>query len=129
MDRERSLLLMSYELVFWRQLPGEPRAPRTIYEALRDGRTADAVVELPVEEFLEAILKSFPGATRELEGEKEWLNWVSADERSSFQVTWSAQHVRVDCESLDDEGMNRIIEIGVHFECPLYDPQVLERFE
>jgi hypothetical protein len=74
------------------------------------------------------VLDGFAGAIREPNGDKEWIDWVSADERSSFQVTWSKQHVRVDCRGLDKAGMNQIVDVGIALECPLFDPQVSERF-
>jgi hypothetical protein len=120
---------MSYDLVFWRQSTDLKRTPEATYDALVNGQTVDGLVDLPVDDFLAAVIAGFPGAMREPNGSEEWLDWVSANELDSFQVTWSRQHVLVTCRHVHSDDMNRLIDIAAGFGCPLYDPQTSERFQ
>jgi len=114
---------MSHELVFWDQTHDVVTPPRQIYEKLSDGEAVEGLEEIPVDKFLAAIRKKFRG-TQENPGT---LDWESKD-RGAFQVTWSPQHVRVDCYGMSGEEMNKLIDIAGDFDCPLYDPQIDTRF-
>lgn len=120
---------VSYDLVFWKQQEDANLGPAMVARALQDAEPPAGLVELPIEAWLEELLTSFPGAVREPNGQHEWIDWVSSDERQSFQVEWSAVHVWVTCRHTDSATMNRIIDIALGFGCPLYDPQTDERFD
>jgi hypothetical protein len=115
---------MSYELIFWHQTPAQTKSPL----AGTDGQHADGLTELPVEEILSSVMRHFPGTKSELNRPAEWLSWVSSNGRDSFEVTWSRQHFRIDCRRLHSDHMNQLVEIGAEFGCPLFDPQINERF-
>jgi hypothetical protein len=88
----------------------------------------EGLVDLPIEDVLSSVMRDFPGTTRERNGQSDLLSWVGQHEKGSFEVTWSHQHVRVDCRDLQKDQMNQLIEIGAAFGCPLFDPQTNERF-
>jgi hypothetical protein len=120
---------MSYELVFWKRQPGKAEAAIEVYTALIAGQTVDGLQVLPIDDWLLAIAREFPGSTRERNGSAEWMIWEAPDQTRVFEVSWSDHHVRVDCRGLGDREMNRIIDIAATFGAPLYDPQTSERFD
>jgi len=119
---------MSYDLVFWRQEPAMSADPNTTYAALNEGASVDGLVPIPSEELIGDLSLAFPTAVRERNGSGEWLTWVSADGQDSFEAVWSRQHMTVTCRYLHSDDMNRIVDIGIAHACPLFDPQVNERF-
>lgn len=120
---------MSYDLVFWQQAEPLSDSPEAIYRELLEGQWVEGLSELGIESFLTAILDQFPGAVREPNGDREWIDWTGDGQEASFQVEWSSQHVVVSCRHIANEHMNRLIDIGIAHQCRLYDPQVNERFE
>lgn len=119
---------MSYELVFWRQATMMSQSSTNTYESLNNHRKVDGLSELPIDDVLGEIAATFPSSQRESDGSDEWVRWTSANEEDSFRVTWSTQHVRVECNHLPLEQVNLLVKIGEKFGCPLYDPQTGERF-
>jgi hypothetical protein len=121
---------MSYELVFWRQLTSDQRAPDEIYALIHERPSDTKLSVLPVEAFVARILQIFPAAVREPNGESEWIHCVGEDGAWSFQVEWFGQAVRVDMRGAwSNDTANALIDIGQEFGCPLYDPQTRERFK
>ncbi len=89
----------------------------------------EGLPDLPIDDFLSALLSAFPEAVREPNGpEDEWIHWMSADEMSSFEVAWTSQYVWITLRPLDHERANQMIDIANSFGCALYDPQTNERF-
>ena len=43
--------------------------------------------------------------------------------------TTTSQSVMIDCYGMDGEDMNKFIDILFEYGCPLYDPQVGERYD
>lgn len=119
---------MSYELIFWRQTPTQTMSPSAIYESLMSEQDVEGLADLPIEDILSNVMREFPGTIRERNDPSEWLVWVSQNEKDSFELTWSRRHIRVDCRHLHSDQMNQLIEIGAAFDCPLFDPQIGERF-
>ena len=119
---------MSYDLTFWRQQPGMSLDPNETYRALNEGSSVEGLVPLPIEDMLRDLVLAFPSALRERNGPDEWVTWSSADGQDSFQVEWSGQHMTVACRHVHSDDMNKIVNIGVDHGCPLFDPQVGERF-
>ncbi|HET6870387.1 MAG TPA: hypothetical protein VFH80_31025 [Solirubrobacteraceae bacterium] len=117
---------MSYDLCFWSERPGAGLAPQTVYEKLLAGGDVDGLLQLPIDAYLEALAKAFPGGRREPNGAGEWFVWEGSD--SMFEVWWSAVHVLVIMRPLDEDSANRLIDLAALFGAPLYDPQTGERF-
>jgi hypothetical protein len=53
--------------------------------------------------------------------------WQGAN--GSFQIYTTSQFFRIDCYGMDGEDINKFIDVGAEFDCPLYDPQVNQRFD
>ena len=65
-----------------------------------------------------------------------WFDsWSSKDDGyfensdEAFQLMITKQFVRVDCYNLTEYNMNRIIDIMLKYECPLYDAAIDVRFD
>jgi len=115
---------MSYDLNFWKQPPGFRVPAQQVYESLCNGEPVEGLERLPVESFLALIRRRFPRTENHaglLDGEGR--------QSGSFQVSWSPQHVRVDCYGLDYLTMNEFIDIAAAFGCALYDPQTGVRYD
>jgi hypothetical protein len=114
---------MSYDLNFWRYKAGVKLNHQQVYEQLSDREQIDGLEELPIEKILSRVSETF-------------ANWTKLDDITfdggklgTFQVFTTPQFFRVDCYGMSDEELNKFIDIGNEFGCPLYDPQVGERFE
>lgn len=114
---------MSYDLNFWRQRPSFEADPSLVYEKLSEGEHVEGLEALPIDAILARIAEVFSEGWEQLDAQ----NWESG--RGAFQVTTTPQHFRVDCYGMEGEDMNRFIDIGTAFGCPLYDPQTGVRFD
>ena len=119
---------MSYELMFWRQVSMMTLSSKSIYESLNENRMVDGLSDLPIDDMIFDLTNLFPDAVRESYESRESIVWFSQNHEDSFRVTWSPQHLRVDCHRLPLNQVNDIVSIGAKFGCPLYDPQTGERF-
>jgi hypothetical protein len=113
---------MSYDLSFWKQLPGSGLDPQGVYERLCEGERVEGLVDLPIGRIRARIAEAFTVGWDQLDPD----NWESS--QGSFEVFTTPQWLRVDCYGLSGEVMNVFIEIGQDFGCPLYDPQTGVRF-
>jgi hypothetical protein len=114
---------MSYDLSFWKQRTSVTLDPQSVYERLSNGEAVDGLEDLPVDQITARIAEEFSDGWDRLEP----ANWESGE--GAFQVSTTPQSFRVDCSGLEGEDMNRFIDIGLEFGCPLYDPQTGVRFE
>ena len=113
---------MSYDLDFWKYRPGVSLDHQDTYERLSDGQTVEGLEELPIDQMLARLKEVF--ADWEQLDEATWQGDTGA-----FQVFTTPQFFRVDCYGMESEDMNKIIELAAEFDCPLYDPQVLTRYD
>lgn len=114
---------MSYDLDFWRYKPGVSLDHQQVYERLCESNSVDGLEELPILEMIARVHQEF----------RDWeklddVTFESAD-RGSFQLTTAPHFFRVDCYGMNDEDMNKFIDIAKGFGCPLYDPQTSQRFD
>jgi len=114
---------MSYDLTFWKQSPEFSGSPQDTYEKLSEELPVSGLEALPIDEFKGRIMATFSGCA----ASERAINWEGKE--GAFQVTWSERHVRVDCYNLTEGAMNRLVDIALEFDCPLYDPQVGRRFD
>ncbi|MNL54545.1 hypothetical protein D3C87_1778850 [compost metagenome] len=64
-------------------------------------------------------------------------NWEKVDENSwknpngkgAFQVKTTPQSIQIDCYGTEGKTMNLLVDTLEEFKCPLYDPQVPERYD
>jgi hypothetical protein len=114
---------MSYDLDFWRYKADVKFDHQTVYEQLSDGRRVDGVEDLPIDAIVRRV--------NELFADWERYDDVTFDggEPGGFQLFTTPQFFRVDCYGMSGDEMDKFIDIGNEFECPLYDPQVGRRFD
>jgi hypothetical protein len=114
---------MSYDLDFWRYKEGVTLDHQKVYEQLSDGRRVDGLEDLPVDAVIRRVTEVFT----------DWqkLDDVTFDggKRGGFRLSTTLQFFRIDCYGMSVEDMNKFVDIGNEFGCPLYDPQVGQRFE
>jgi len=116
----------SYELFFWRQEAMMPVSSRAIYDALCDGRPVDGLAPLPLDGLIAGVMASFP-TSRRAPDRAELVEWRADNGEDAFEVTWSTQHLRVDCWHLGESDVTIFVELAASFGCPLYDPQSGQR--
>ncbi len=115
---------MGIDLDFWKYKKNVHLDNQKVYEkACCDGEHVDALEALPIEKILIKIVDSF-------------LDWKHLDEKTfekdskgSFQIFTTSQIVRFDCYGMDEDDLNLLIDIMLEFDCPLYDPQISQRFD
>jgi hypothetical protein len=112
---------VSYDLAFWKQVPGTPADHQTTYERVLEEERVEGLADLPGDSILARIAET-DGWER-----LDQYNWEAA--QGAFQVWIGPQCFIVHSYSLPGEVLNLFIEIGVEFGCRLYDPQVGERYE
>lgn len=114
---------MGYDLDFWREKPGVKLDPHVVYQKLCDGLNVDGLEDLPVKQIMERIKAVFKDGWTQLD-EQTW----DGGNLGGFQTYATPQFFRVDCYGMKGEVMNKFIDIAAEFGCPLYDPQVGQRF-
>lgn len=114
---------MSYDLGFWKYTKGTYKDNQTVYEQLCEGQKVSGIETLPVEKILKKIAIEF------ITWERTGLYDFESENEGSFQVTVTDRFVRIDCYDMDTEDMNVFIDIMLEYDCPLYDPQLPQRFD
>lgn len=114
---------MSYDLNFWKYKENVYLDNQNVYKALSDERNVEGLEDIPIHEIRKKIAEAFS-------------DWDKVDENSfempskgAFQIMTTPQFVRIDCYGMKGEDMNKFIDILDEYGCPLYDPQVGERFD
>jgi hypothetical protein len=114
---------MSYDLDFWRYKSGVALDHQSVYEQLSQGQRVEGLDDLPIETMIRRVNEMFA------DWEKLDEATFEGGERGSFQLFTTAQFFRVDTYGMDGDDLNKLIEIGNEFGCPLYDPQVGQRYD
>jgi len=115
---------MSYDLNFWKYKEGVYLDNQSVYEQASDEQIIEGLEDLPIENIVKDIANAF----------KDW-NRISDDTfenpkgKDAFQIMTTPQFVRIDCYGMDGEDMNKFIDVMLEYDCPLYDPQVPQRFD
>ena len=113
---------MARDLSFWKEKNSVQIKNSDIYTDLSDGKYLDYICEIPSEQILQDIACEFA----------EWdrLNdfWFE-NQSEAFEVYITKQFVRVDCHSMTEQNMNKIIDILLKYDCPLYDAAIDVRFD
>lgn len=113
---------MSRDLSFWKCKNTPNISNSMIYHKLSEEKFLDCIAELP----LEQIIIEFNNVFKEwnIENNKNFERGTEC-----FQLFITKQFVRIDCYSLSEFNMNKIIDILNKYDCPLYDPTIDVRFE
>ncbi len=115
---------MSYDLNFWKYKDGVYMDHQNVYEALSNGERVDGLEDLPIDKILKCVDESFTQPRWE---KLDDINYES--DKGAFQIFTTRQFFRVDCYGMSGNDMNLFIDIGEKFTCPLYDPQVNQRYD
>jgi len=113
---------MGHDLNFWRYQECVALSHQDVCERLSGGKKVEGLVDLPIVNILTRIADSFSA---------DWTRfgndcWES--DRGAFQLFTTDQFVHVSCYGMNGDDMNIFIDILLEFDCPLYDPQIGERF-
>jgi hypothetical protein len=113
-----------YELLFWKYLEGVYLNHHEVYEAIEDQAVIDGLEELPVQVILNRIASVF--SKWEKVDDNSWKNNSGV---GAFQVKTTPQSIQIDWYGTDGKTMDSLVNIMEEFKCPLYDPQVPERYD
>ncbi|PXY40835.1 hypothetical protein DMB65_11390 [Flavobacterium cheongpyeongense] len=113
-----------YELLFWRYLNEIYLNNQEVYEALIENQQVDGLEILPVQVILNRIDSVF--SQWEKVDENSWKNKTG---KGAFQIITTPQSIKIDCYGTEGKTMNKLVELLEEFKCPLYDPQVPERYD
>lgn len=115
---------MSRHLAFWRYNDGTYLDNQRVYEeSCCEENSVDGLAVLPISDILRRVDEVF-GDYDKLDGS----NYESG--KGSFSISATEQSVLFDCGwSMAEAELNKIIDIMLEFDCPLYDPQIETRFD
>jgi len=116
---------MGLDLSFWKYKEGTYLNNQSTYEKCSNGENVEGLENLPVESIISDVKKEFPN-WKILAGDK---NFESPGNKGAFEIFASPQFVRFDCYGMGQDDLNRIIDIMLEYDCPLYDSQISERFD
>ena len=113
-----------YELLFWKYLEGVYLNHQEVYESLEEEAPIDGLEELPIQLILNRIASVF----------SKWekvddTSWKNSNGVGAFQVKTTPQSIQIDCYGTEGKTMDKLVDIMEEFKCPLYDPQVPERYD
>ncbi len=111
--------------MFWQQeAPGA--SSQEIYRGLMAGRTPSGLCALPMDAIQSALIGALPGMDLVPNAEAPARMFWTADNRTSVEFGWSDHHLVAELRpagTFSHDVANRIIDVMVRFDCPLYDPQ------
>ncbi len=115
---------MSMDLSFWKYKKDAVHDDTRVYElACCNGEVVEGLENLPIEEIIKKIAFVF----------SDWTaldcNNYEKEGRGAFQIFTTPQIVRFDCYGMQGEDMNTLMDVLREFGCPLYDPQIVTRFD
>jgi len=113
-----------YELLFWRYQDGIYLNHHEVYEAIEEQQIVEGLEELPVTVILNRINSVF--SNWEKVDENSWKNSAG---KGAFQIVTTPQSIKIDCYGTEGKTMNLLVDTMAEFKCPLYDPQVPERYD
>lgn len=113
-----------YELLFWKYLDGIYLNHHEVYEAIDEQQEVEGLEALPVE----VILNRFNTVFSKWEKVDE-NSWKNPNGKGAFQVRTTPQSIKIDCYGTEGKTMNLLVDTMAEFKCPLYDPQVPERYD
>lgn len=113
-----------YELLFWRYLDEIYLNNQEVYEALVEKQEVEGLAVLQIEVIVNRINSVFSEWERVDEN-----SWKNPKGKGAFQVVTTPQSVKIDCYGTEGKTMNKLVDIMEEFKCPLYDPQVPERYD
>ena len=113
-----------YELLFWQYQDGIYLNHHLVYEALVEQQEVEGLEVLPVQVILNRINSVF--SSWEKVDDNSWKNNKG---KGAFQIKTTPQSIQIDCYGTEGKIMNQLVDALAEFNCPLYDPQVPERYD
>lgn len=113
-----------YELLFWKYEDGVYLNHQEVYEALDEGEEVEGLEALPTDVILNRINSVFSKWKRVDEN-----SWKKNDGPGAFCVKTTPNSVKIECYGTAGTDMDRLVDIMEEYKCPLYDPQVPERYD
>ena len=113
---------MARDLNFWKTKKDLMISNSEIYKNLTKGKYLDYICDIPSKQVLEDFKIEF----------SEWKysdDLIFSKGQESFQLLITNQFVRADCYSMSEQNMNKIIDILLKYDCPLYDAAIDVRFD
>ncbi|MFH6992960.1 hypothetical protein [Flavobacterium sp. FlaQc-48] len=114
---------MAYDLNFWKYKSNIYFDNQEVYKRCSEEEIVEGLEELPIDSIRKEIENEF----------SEWKidndSWQNPSGKGAFQISNTTQFVRFDCYNMTGDDMNRIIEVLLQFDCPLYDPQTSTRYD
>ena len=114
---------MSYDLNFWKYKKDVYLDNQAVYKKCSEEENVDGLENLPIDDIITDIDKEFADWTIKSN------DYENPKGKGTFQILTTPQFVRFDCYGMEGEDMNRIIDVMIKYECPLYDPQVPQRYD
>jgi hypothetical protein len=113
-----------YELLFWKYLDEVYLNHHEVYEAIDEQQEVEGLETLPITVILNRINSVF--SSWEKVDENSWKN---TNGKGAFHVKTTSQSIKIDCYGTEGKTMNLLVDTMAEFKCPLYDPQVPERYD
>ena len=113
-----------YELLFWQYQDGIYLNHHLVYEALVEQQEVEGLEVLPVQVILNRINSVFSSWEK-----VDNNSWKNNKGKGAFQIKTTTQSIQIDCYGTEGKIMNQLVDALAEFNCPLYDPQVPERYD
>jgi hypothetical protein len=113
-----------YELVFWKYQDGIYLNHHLVYEAITEQEIVEGLEDLPVDVIMNRINSVFSNWEKVDEN-----SWKNSKGKGAFQVKSTPQSIQIDCYGTEGKTMDLLVDTLDEFKCPLYDPQVPERYD
>lgn len=113
-----------YELVFWRYQDGIYLNHQEVYENLVEEQQVEGLEEIPTTLIINRINSLFSKWERVDEN-----SWKNNSGPGAFHIRTTPQSIKIDCYGTEGKTMDLFVDTLEEFKCPLYDPQVPERYD
>ena len=113
-----------YELFFWKYADGFYLNHQEVYEALDEDEEVEGLEILQVDVIRNRINSVF--SKWERVDENSWKNNAGP---GAFYVKTTPISVKIECYGTVGTTMDTLVDILDEFKCPLYDPQIPERYD
>jgi hypothetical protein len=113
-----------YELLFWKYTDGIYLNHQEVYEALDDNEVVYGLEQLPIDVILNRINSVFSKWERVDDN-----SWKNNDGAGAFCVKTASTSVKIECYGTVGTTMDKLVDIMDEYKCPLYDPQIPQRYD
>lgn len=116
---------MGYDLDFWKYKKDTYLNHQDVYKKCSEGEIVESLQDLPIDLVLQDIQTEFIN----WQMEESNVDFENPKGKGAFGILTTKQFIRFDCYGMEGEDMNRIIDVMTKYDCPLYDPQVPQRYD